>query len=67
MMATINSDPILSRMLAAKVTFLEDGVLNATRIDIGERIFGKGAAGRGLQGKSTPKGSRALADRVHAH
>lgn len=42
MISAVNAGPILSKLLAAKVTFLEDRIFDAARIDISKRVFGKG-------------------------
>ncbi len=42
MVAAIKSDPILAKMLAAKVTFLKEDLLKAIRINITKRTFNKG-------------------------
>lgn len=44
MISAVKSDPLLAKMLAAKVTFLEDQVFDAARIDISRRVFTKMAS-----------------------
>jgi len=39
MVAAVNSDPVLSKMLTAKITFLEDRLLEAAKISISRRVF----------------------------
>ena len=39
MVSAVKSDPIFAKLLAAKVTFLEDRVLDATSIDLSRRMF----------------------------
>jgi hypothetical protein len=41
MRSAITGDPILSKMLAAKVTFLEDQIFDAKRIYLSRRVFSK--------------------------
>ena len=41
MVAAIKSQPVFSKMLAAKVTFLEDAAMTAGKIDLKKRVFGK--------------------------
>lgn len=41
MITAVNKDPILARMLAANVTFLEDRILDASKISISQRVFRK--------------------------
>jgi hypothetical protein len=37
----VNNDPILRLMLRAKITFLQDEILTATKVDISRRVFSK--------------------------
>lgn len=39
--SAVTGDPILKKMLAAEVTFLEDHVFDAIKIDVVRRVFGK--------------------------
>jgi hypothetical protein len=39
--AAVKQDPILAKMLASKVTFLEDKIFDAKRISMVKRVFGK--------------------------
>jgi hypothetical protein len=41
MIASVNKDPVLGKMLSANVTFLEDQIFDAARIDISKRVFNK--------------------------
>ena len=40
MVAAIKSQPVFAKMLAAKITFLEDAVMTAGKIDLKKRVFG---------------------------
>jgi hypothetical protein len=39
MVAAVNNDPVLSKRLVAKITFLEDRILGAAKIGISRRVF----------------------------
>jgi len=39
----VNSDPLLKKLLLAKITFLENQILDATEINIDRRVFTKGS------------------------
>jgi hypothetical protein len=41
LIGAVTSDPILSKMLAAGVTFLEDQILEAKNVDVTRRVFSK--------------------------
>jgi Reverse transcriptase (RNA-dependent DNA polymerase) len=44
--SAVKGHPILAKMLAAKVTFLEDRIFDASRINIARRVFAKAAAAK---------------------
>jgi len=44
LISAINSDPVFSKMLAAKVTFLEDLIFDAAKINLARRVFIKAEA-----------------------
>jgi hypothetical protein len=39
LVAAVRAQPILEKMLNAKVTFLEDRIFDAARINISQRVF----------------------------
>jgi hypothetical protein len=63
--SAVNGHPILAQMLAAKVTFLEDRVLDASRINIVRRVFAKGRRDVGKKAV-TAKGRRRPFHAIHA-
>jgi hypothetical protein len=62
LIAAVKSDPVMSKMLAAKVSFLEDRIFEAKNLDVARRVFSK-VATRSRTSKATPK-SRRLVDTV---
>jgi hypothetical protein len=44
LIAAVTADPVMSKMLAAKVSFLEDQVFEAKNLDVTRRVFSKIAA-----------------------
>jgi hypothetical protein len=52
--SAVTKDPILSKMLAAKVTFLEDQIFDATKINISRRFFRKAVQRQAAQIESAP-------------
>jgi hypothetical protein len=51
----VKRDPVLDRMLKSNVTFLEDDIFKATRIDVSRRIFSKSAAATKLSARDVAK------------
>ncbi len=65
MVATVRNDPVWSKMLSAKVKFLEDSIFEAARINLSRRVFQRSRTQQPANLLPPPSSSRTAKPKTH--